>query len=43
MFFKTDIPKMALPPCHCFVQFYVADSELSCILYQRSGKKDFFF
>jgi len=33
----TDIPKMALPPCHCFVQFYVADNELSCMLYQRSA------
>jgi thymidylate synthase len=33
----TDIPNMALPPCHCFVQFYVANSELSCMLYQRSG------
>ena len=32
-----DIPNMALPPCHCFVQFYVANDELSCMLYQRSG------
>lgn len=32
-----DLPKMALPPCHCFVQFYVADNELSCHLYQRSA------
>lgn len=32
-----DIPKMALPPCHCFVQFFVADGELSCQLYQRSA------
>lgn len=32
-----DLPKMALPPCHCFVQFYVCDDELSCLLYQRSG------
>ena len=32
-----DLPKMALPPCHCFVQFYVCDGELSCMLYQRSG------
>lgn len=32
-----DIPKMALPPCHCLVQFYVADGELSCQLYQRSA------
>ena len=28
---------MALPPCHAFVQFYVADDELSCQLYQRSA------
>lgn len=33
----TDVPKMALPPCHCFVQFYVANGELSCQLYQRSA------
>jgi len=32
-----DIPSMALPPCHCLVQFYVADGELSCQLYQRSA------
>lgn len=32
-----DIPKMALPPCHCFSQFYVSDGELSCQLYQRSA------
>lgn len=32
-----DIPKMALPPCHCLVQFYVADGEVSCQLYQRSA------
>lgn len=32
-----DLPKMALPPCHCFTQFYVADGELSCQLYQRSA------
>ena len=32
-----DIKKMALPPCHCFVQFYVANGELSCQLYQRSA------
>jgi thymidylate synthase len=31
-----DIPQMALPPCHCLVQFYVANGELSCMLYQRS-------
>ncbi len=34
---KTDIPKMALPPCHCLAQFYVNDGELSCLLYQRSA------
>ena len=28
---------MALPPCHAFFQFYVADGELSCQLYQRSA------
>ncbi|KAF5272570.1 hypothetical protein FQR65_LT04909 [Abscondita terminalis] len=33
----TDIPKMALPPCHCLAQFFVADGELSCLLYQRSA------
>lgn len=32
-----EIPKMALPPCHSFFQFYVADNKLSCQLYQRSG------
>ena len=32
-----EIDKMALPPCHCFVQFYVNDNKLSCQLYQRSG------
>ncbi|XP_058829562.1 thymidylate synthase isoform X2 [Topomyia yanbarensis] len=32
-----DIPQMALPPCHCLAQFYVADEELSCLLYQRSA------
>ncbi|XP_045480465.1 thymidylate synthase-like isoform X1 [Harmonia axyridis] len=32
-----DLPKMALPPCHCLVQFYVANGELSCLLYQRSA------
>lgn len=32
----SDIPKMALPPCHCFFQFYVKDGKLSCLLYQRS-------
>lgn len=33
----ADIDKMALPPCHCLCQFYVADGELSCQLYQRSA------
>lgn len=33
----VDIPKMALPPCHCLVQFYAANGELSCQLYQRSA------
>jgi len=33
----AEIPKMALPPCHCFFQFYVADGMLSCQLYQRSA------
>lgn len=32
----ADIDTMALPPCHCFFQFYVADGKLSCMLYQRS-------
>ena len=33
----SDVDKMALPPCHCFFQFYVADGRLSCQLYQRSA------
>lgn len=32
-----EINKMALPPCHCFFQFHVADGKLSCQLYQRSA------
>jgi thymidylate synthase len=31
-----EIDKMALPPCHCLFQFYVAEGKLSCQLYQRS-------
>ena len=33
---KQIIDQMALPPCHCLFQFYVADGKLSCQLYQRS-------
>ena len=33
----ADVNEMALPPCHCFFQFYVADGKLSCQLYQRSA------
>lgn len=36
----ADVNQMALPPCHCLFQFYVADGRLSCQLYQRSA--DFF-
>jgi len=32
-----DLDKMALSPCHCLFQFYVADGKLSCQLYQRSA------
>jgi thymidylate synthase len=32
-----EIPRMKLPPCHAFFQFYVADGRLSCQLYQRSA------
>lgn len=32
-----DVDKMALPPCHAFFQFYVANGRLSCQLYQRSA------
>ncbi len=33
----SDIERMALPPCHAFFQFYVAEGKLSCQLYQRSA------
>ena len=32
-----EVENMALPPCHCLFQFYVADNKLSCQLYQRSA------
>lgn len=33
----SDVDEMALPPCHCLFQFYVANGKLSCQLYQRSA------
>jgi thymidylate synthase len=33
----ADVDNMALPPCHCLFQFFVADGKLSCQLYQRSA------
>jgi thymidylate synthase len=33
----ADISKMAIPPCHAFFQFYVAEGKLSCQMYQRSA------
>ena len=33
----SDVGSMALPPCHCLFQFYVANNKLSCQLYQRSA------
>jgi len=33
----ADVDRMALPPCHCLFQFYVAKGKLSCQLYQRSA------
>ncbi|MFB3102255.1 MAG: thymidylate synthase [Alphaproteobacteria bacterium] len=33
----ADVSAMALPPCHCLFQFYVAEGRLSCQLYQRSA------
>lgn len=36
-FNPSEVEKMALPPCHAFFQFYVANGKLSCQLYQRSA------
>jgi thymidylate synthase len=36
----SELDQMALPPCHCFAQFYVRNGKLSCQMYQRSS--DFF-
>jgi thymidylate synthase len=33
----SEVDDMALPPCHCLFQFFVADGKLSCQLYQRSA------
>lgn len=33
----SDLSKMALPPCHCLVQFHVSSGKLSCLMYQRSA------
>ena len=33
----SEVNQMALPPCHCLFQFYVANGRLSCLLYQRSA------
>lgn len=33
----AEVEKMALPPCHCLFQFYIADGRLSCQMYQRSA------
>jgi thymidylate synthase len=33
----AEVDRMALPPCHCLFQFYIAEGKLSCQLYQRSA------
>ena len=33
----AEVDQMALPPCHCLFQFYIAEGKLSCLLYQRSA------